>query len=204
TLSPRTRWNATDGPDADDQFDSECIQHRSIRQICTLPRRLLAHQIVYVKGNATFNESFARAVEIEGTLRWLAWRSDPAGLAHYRAALARAETFFRAVKTVRSELAALYASPLPDSPKRRRKQEILNAMRELQRQRKAQDPAWAAYDAWFADGLNNARLASVSVYFDDVEMFRGLFAQSGGDFRVFYSAVRTRAALLERGRRRPA
>lgn len=156
----------------------------------------LAHQTVYVKGNATFNESFARAVEIEGTLRWLASRGDPAGLAHYHATLARAEIFFRAVTAVRSELAKLYSSPLPDSLKRRHKQEIFDAMRELQRQRKAQDPAWAAYDPWFADGLNNAKLAAVATYFDDVERFRELFDKVGRDFDAFYEAVALQATQL--------
>ena len=32
----------------------------------------LAHQLLYVKGDATFNESFAVAVEREGVRRWLA------------------------------------------------------------------------------------------------------------------------------------
>lgn len=164
----------------------------------------LAHQVIYVKNNATFNESFARAVEIEGTLRWLAMRNDHAALARYHAALERAEAFFRVIKDARSELAALYADSIPDSQKRWRKQAIFEAMRESQRQRKAQDPAWSAYDAWFDDSLNNAKLAAVATYFDDVEMFRGLFARNSGDFRAFYAAVQALAAMPDRDRHAPA
>lgn len=151
----------------------------------------LAHQVVYVKDDATFNESFARAVEIEGTLRWLAHRQDAAGLAAYRASLARADFFFESVKATRDALAELYASPLDAAAKRQGKARIFEALRETQRQRVALDAAWSVYDPWFAGELNNARLAAVATYFDEVEQFRELLAAHGGDFSAFYSAVRS-------------
>ncbi len=154
----------------------------------------LAHQVVYIKNDATFNESFARAVEIEGTLRWLAQQQDAMGLAAYRAALVRADAFFDAIKAARAALADLYASPLDDEAKRRGKARIFEALRETQRQRTQHDPAWSVYDPWFADELNNARLAAVATYFDEVERFRGLLAEQGGDFGEFYAAVKSLAA----------
>lgn len=154
----------------------------------------LAHQVVYVKNDATFNESYARAVEIEGTLRWLAQQQDAAGLAAYRAALVRADAFFDSIKATRAALAGLYASPLDDRAKRRGKARIFEALRETQRQRIQQDPAWSVYDPWFAGELNNASLAAVSTYFDDLAMFRDLLDKNRGDFSVFYSAVRSLAA----------
>lgn len=156
----------------------------------------LAHQVVYAKNNATFNESFARAVEIEGTLRWLASRQDNAGLARYRAALDRADTFFAVVKAARAQLAMLYASGRSEEEKRRGKEQIVAFMREAQMQRKAQDAAWSAYDPWFDERLNNAKLAAVATYFDDVAMFRTLLQKTGGNFKAFYSAVRLRAEKL--------
>ncbi len=158
----------------------------------------LAHQVVYVKNNATFNESFARAVEIEGTLRWLESRNDEAGLARYRASLERSNAFFAQVKAARAKLARLYASDVGAAQKRRRKKEIFEAMRHAQQARKALDPDWSMYDFWFAGDLNNARLAAVATYFDDVDMFRGLLARLGGDFNAFYSAVRLKAAQLDK------
>jgi len=154
----------------------------------------LAHQVVYVKNDATFNESFARAVEIEGTLRWLAQQQDAVGLAAYRAALVRADAFFDSIKATRAALDSLYASPLDDEAKRQGKARIFETLRETQRQRIQLAPAWSAYDPWFADELNNARLAAVSTYFDDVAMFRDLLDKNRGDFSVFYSAVRSLAA----------
>ena len=163
----------------------------------------LAHQVVYVKDNTTFNESFARAVEIEGTLRWLASREDETGLIRYRAALARSDAFFTLVKAARAELAEIYASARSASEKRQGKQKIFKAMHQAQQQRKESDQAWSAYDHWFADGLNNAKLAAVATYFDDVEMFRELLGKVDGDFSAFYSAVRLKATQLDKSARTP-
>jgi predicted aminopeptidase len=164
----------------------------------------LAHQVVYVKDNATFNESFARAVEIEGTLRWLDNRNDNAGLERYRAALARSEEFFAQVKAARAELENLYAADGSAWQKRQGKKQVFKAMRQAQQQRKALDPAWSAYDAWFADDLNNAKLAAVATYFDDVSMFRELLGKVSGDFNAFYAEVRLMAAQLDKNGRMPA
>ena len=154
----------------------------------------LAHQVVYVKNDATFNESFARAVEIEGTLRWLASQNDHEGLARYQAALARTDDFLATVRSTRDALEMLYASALDPVEKRQAKARIIEALRDTQRQRKLQDFAWAAYDTWFTDDINNARLAAVSTYFGDVAMFRDLLDKNRGDFGAFYSAVRSLAA----------
>lgn len=163
----------------------------------------LAHQVVYVKNNATFNESFARTVEIEGSLRWLAERKDPAALDRYRAELERADIFFTAIRAARAQLAMLYAGEREPAEKRRIKLQIIETLREAQCQRKISDPAWAAYDAWFDGDINNAKLAAVATYFSEVAMFRELFEKTGGDFRAFYSAVRLKAAELEDSVRSP-
>lgn len=154
----------------------------------------LAHQVVYVKNDATFNESFARAVEIEGTLRWLSSRQDHQGLARYRAALARADAFYASVIATRDALANLYAGTLDAEAKREVKERIIETLRETHRRRKLQDPAWSSYDPWFANDINNAKLAAVSIYFDDVAMFRALLEENRGDFGDFYTAVRSLAA----------
>ncbi|TLY96323.1 MAG: hypothetical protein E6K44_01610 [Gammaproteobacteria bacterium] len=44
--------------------------------------------------------------------------------------------------------------------------------------------------AWIAAGLNNARLASVSTYFDCLPGFTRLLAQAGDDLARFYAAAR--------------
>ncbi len=164
----------------------------------------LAHQVVYVKSNTTFNESFARAVEIEGTLQWLKNSSDEGALSRYRASLARADAFFSAVKDTRAQLGELYASERPDSEKRRLKQEILESMRKAHHERKINDPVWSSYDPWFDGDINNAKLSAVATYFDDVSMFREMLRNVGGDFTAFYSAVQAKARQLEDSARQHA
>lgn len=154
----------------------------------------LAHQVVYLKNNATFNESFARAVEIEGTLRWLKSENNEAGLARYRASIARSDAFFTEIKAARTALAQIYASDTTAEQKREEKNKIFKSMRDAQQQRTRLDPGWSAYDPWFADGLNNAKLAAVATYFDDAEMFRHMLAELGGDFAAFYKSVMAMAA----------
>ena len=49
------------------------------------------------------------------------------------------------------------------------------------------------WDRWFEEGLNNAKLASVGSYHDDVGLFVALFEQSDRDFEVFYQSARAHA-----------
>ena len=71
----------------------------------------LAHQVVYVKDDTSFNESFAVAVEEEGLARWLA--ASRAGRPTPRADVARTRRLradFRVLdRRTRERLAALYA-----------------------------------------------------------------------------------------------
>ncbi len=158
----------------------------------------LAHQVIYVKDDATFNESFARAVEIEGTLRWLAQRGDAEALARYQATLARADVFFATVRAARDELAALYASGLDADAMRQGKDAVFASLREAHCERRRQDPLWAAWDPWFAGEINNAKLAAVATYYEQLEMFRDLLAQHDGHFAAFYAAVGELAAQRRR------
>src|SRR5512140_485103 len=87
----------------------------------------LAHQVVYVKDDTAFNESFAVAVEEEGMQRWLsaqASRPDAPQLAEEVARAKRLRADFRSlVRTTRDRLKALYASRLPEKQKREGKAE---------------------------------------------------------------------------------
>ena len=85
----------------------------------------LAHQVVYVRDDTSFNESFATLVEEEGVARWVAaaGRSrDPAEVAALAADAARGQRLraeFRALMTTtRERLAALYGGTAGDEEKR--------------------------------------------------------------------------------------
>ncbi|MGK0170797.1 MAG: putative aminopeptidase, partial [Gammaproteobacteria bacterium] len=48
---------------------------------------------------------------------------------------------------------------------------------------------YAGYDRWFAQDLNNAKLALLATYTDLVPAFTALLANNGGDFARFYAQV---------------
>ena len=160
----------------------------------------LAHQLLYVKNDSTFNESFATAVEEAGLARWLASRHDT----QLEKLAARAEkmrgVFRDLVRTTRAKLGQLYASDASDDDKRRAKTEILAAMKAAYEAAKADDPAMSGYDRWFAQQPNNAALAAVGLYTDRVPAFRELLHEANEDMPTFYARVRELAAHPKRER----
>jgi predicted aminopeptidase len=159
----------------------------------------LAHQVLYVKDDSVFNESFAVAVEEAGVLRWLATQNDPRLHAEFARAQAHRVVFRNLVGATRARLTAVYAGDAPDAEKRAAKTEALAAMRDAYAATKAAEPGFAGYDRWFAgyasEGPNNASLASVALYTAQVPAFQALLAQEGGDLPRFYARVKEIAAL---------
>ena len=161
----------------------------------------LSHQVVYVKDDTQFNESFAVAVEEAGLERWLQADGD-AAMRQYRSRSLQQRAAFRDLtRAARSELSAVYASALADADKRVRKAQILAAMREGYERAKAGEPGLAGYDRWFTGfngaGPNNASLASTALYSAQVPAFRALLAEEGGDLPRFYERVRQLAAMTK-------
>ena len=155
----------------------------------------LAHQLLYVKSDSMFNESFATAVEEAGLARWLERRRDPQ-LAGQAARADRLRAKFRElVRATRSKLYALYASPLSDDDKRRGKAETIAAMKAAYETEKAGEPGLSGYDRWFAQQPNNAALAAIGIYTDRVPAFRELLHDAGDDLPRFYERVRQLSTL---------
>ncbi len=155
----------------------------------------LAHQVLYVPGDADFNESFATAVEIEGLRRWLASRGDSVALAAQLSARARRAEFIRLVLRFRDELAALYRSPLPKDTQRAEKARHFEALIDAYGQARARWPAGENYDGWFAQDINNAHLASIGLYHRHVPAFEALLATLNNDLPAFYRAAQNIARL---------
>jgi predicted aminopeptidase len=155
----------------------------------------LAHQLLYVKDDSVFNESFAVTVEEAGVKRWLAAQNNP-DLDRQFARNERLRTAFRdVVAKTRATLLDIYASPASDEMKRKLKAEAFVAMRTAYEQAKAGEPGLANYDRWFAQSPNNASLAAFAVYTERVPAFQALLAQEGGDLPRFYARVKTLAAM---------
>lgn len=155
----------------------------------------LAHQVVYVKDDSTFNESFATAVERLGGQRWLErYASEDVRQQLARSDGMRAE--FRAlVLRHKAALDAIYQGPGDDATKLEAKARTMAQLRDEHRRIKAE--RWGVstvYDAWF-ERANNATIGLMATYHDSVPAFEALFEREGRDFERFYAAVRRLAAL---------
>jgi predicted aminopeptidase len=162
----------------------------------------LAHQLVYVKDDSTFNESFAATVEQEGLRRWFDRNGDAKGIEAYERGRRMRMEFSRLVQEHRARLDTLYRSPLAPEVMRSRKHAQLAELEADYRALKAEWGGYAGYDAWFARPVNNALLASVSIYAQRVPAFDALLRREGGDLARFYGAVRELAALPKESRDR--
>ena len=185
----------------DDPLLSSFIRYPDL-ELARLIFHELAHQVAYAKDDSTFNESFATAVEEAGLARWIASR-PPAEAARLAAERVRNDRlraeFRRLVVETRAELSRAYAAEAGDEAKRRAKASAFEAMRAAYARAKAGEPGLAGYDRWFAGeggaGPNNASLASIGLYTEQVPAFRALLAREGGDLPRFYERVRELVAL---------
>jgi len=163
----------------------------------------LAHARLYVGGDSMFSESFATAVEEEGVRRFFAAAGDETPMAAWRAARAHDLEFHALVDETRRRLAVLYGSGTDPSAMRAAKTRELDAARAAYAQLKAKWGGHGGYDRFFDAGLNNARLAAVSLYREYVPAFATMIADVGGDMEVFYERAE-KLARLSRDERKAA
>ena len=140
----------------------------------------LAHQLLYVKGDSTFNESFAVALEREGVRRWLAAGGRDAERVRFREREERRREFAARVEAVRGRLEALYRLRLAPQAMRERKRAELETLR----------PLVAAVSALAGQEPNNALLAACTTYTDLVPVFERFLAQAQGDLPKFYARAK--------------
>lgn len=155
----------------------------------------LAHQVVYVRDDTVFNESFATVVEQTGVARWLAAHGSEADRERFARLQRFRADFRRLVRQARGELAELYAGAADAAEKRRRKAEVFAGLRRAYEAQRLEWGGFAGYDHWFAQPLGNAHLASAAIYTQQVPAFQALLEEQGNDLPRFYAAVRELAAL---------
>ena len=154
----------------------------------------LAHQLLYVKGDSGFNESFATAVEEFGIERWLASRGLDAEMAKYLDSRELRRRLIQLVDAARSDLMEIYAASLDAGTMRSRKKLRLDLLKaEVAREFEA---SGRRLPAWVGEGLNNARLASMTLYQGRLQEFRELLAECDDDIRCFYVAAKAQLANL--------
>jgi len=164
----------------------------------------LAHQVVYVKDDTQFNESFAVTVEEEGVRRWLATQDDPQLTAQFDRSERLRTVFRELITSTRAQLSEVYASNATDVEKRERKAQAFAGMRDGYERAKAGEPGLAGYDRWFGGvggaGPNNASISSVALYTGQVPAFKAILAGEGNDLPRFYARVKMLSALSKQER----
>ena len=155
----------------------------------------LTHQLVYVPNDSSFNEALATTVEEEGVRRWLRAQGRDADL---QKRLVQQQHYLEVIgllSATRAELRAVYAAGLPVQTMRDRKRAAFDSLRSSFAHLQAGWGGHAPFEAWFAEDLNNAHLASIATYFDCVPGFERELAAAGGDLRAFYDRARALAKL---------
>lgn len=157
----------------------------------------LAHQRLYLAGDAAFNESFASVVEAEGVRRWLQQRGDLRALEMWQRDQSRQREFVELLHQYRGRLETLYASALLETEMREAKARIFDSLRAGYAELRNRWDGYAGYDAWFAQDLNNAHLAAVGLYHRHVPAFQMLLENAAGDMTAFYRSARALRRLPE-------
>ena len=182
----------------DDPVLSTFIRYREV-DLARLIFHELAHQVVYVQDDTSFNESFAVAVEEEGLERWLkAQQGEPGAktLAADAARTQRQRSEFRAlVGATRDRLQKIYRPTCPTTQSARRRRRPSPRCARDYEPIKAEWNGAPVFDRWFADGANNAGIVAAGLYADRVEQFAALLAAEGGDLPRFYARVKEMAAM---------
>jgi len=168
----------------------------------------LAHQVVYVKDDTMFNESFASAVERLGSQRWLATRAGEQARQEYAAFDHRRNQFRQLTLEMRRKLERIYEQKEAPAPTgsgvaamKKRAYEEFRADYVKLRDSWGGDPArFRGYDLW-VERANNATLGAQAAYDELVPGFEALFEREGRDFKRFYDAAKRLAALPRQERR---
>lgn len=162
----------------------------------------LAHQLVYIKGDTEFNESFAAMVELEGVRRWLESSGKKNNNENYLQTKAIRRDFVKLVMRYRDKLKVLYSSnqeksvtPEGKQELRKAKQAFFNEMQKDYQKLKSGWPGSSNYDAWMSGEMNNAKITSIVMYQQYVPAFKALLRQHHGRLDSFYNTVREIGAM---------
>ena len=156
----------------------------------------MAHQIIYLKNDTAFNESFAVFVEQEGLRQFLSESKKVSYIKGnveetyqwYLRARKDRRLFQRLVTTTFEKMEILFAGKLTDDEKLRKKQHLFAEMRKNYESRK-KDFQVLSYDNWFAKKLNNTHLLGVRRYNSQVDKFASIFEENEQQWSQFFEAV---------------
>ncbi|MGR8948704.1 MAG: aminopeptidase [Gammaproteobacteria bacterium] len=170
------------------------------RRLARLIFHELTHQLLYVKDDTLFNESFATNFAEIGLRRWSSLTGTNKQNAHQHTAnpeTLRELDFIGMIQDTQRSLTTLYASTQNDPEKLAQKKKIFDELRASYLVFKQRWKNYDGYDEWMNTDLNNAKIASVVTYHSYDEAFQHLLAQSDHELEQFIAKVKAIAALDE-------
>ena len=172
---------------------STFLQRSDKELIATLIHEM-AHQVVYVAGDTSFNESYATFVEQEGTLQYLRASNLGDEMEQIRQNYEDRLLFRSWIDETIKELNDLYGSSLDEDKKRLQKQLIFEQLKQRYQQNQSQFKL-LNYSRWFAQDLNNSHLLGVKRYHNFVPAFEELFKSAESNWKDFHTKVEELAQL---------
>ena len=157
----------------------------------------LAHQLIYIDGDTSFNEAFAMTVQIEGVRRWFQQTANPEEWQYFLDQQVQTEVFQDYLQTTHQQLSILYSQDLSIEEMRAEKQQLISEAIKQFAQLKKSGRLGHRFDRWMAPGLNNARLAGIATYRELVPGFQAILAQCRGELGCFYEKVRSLSKLSQ-------
>ncbi|MFK5926485.1 MAG: aminopeptidase, partial [Desulfuromusa sp.] len=157
----------------------------------------LAHQLIYIADDTSFNEAFAMTVQIEGVQRWFQQNSKAEEWQRFLNRQEQGEIFQKYLHTTREQLKDLYRRDLPVEQMRKEKQRLIATALDRFAEMKNSGQLGNGFNRWMARGLNNARLAGIATYRELIPGFQAILVQCHGNLECFYGEVRTLSKLPE-------
>ena len=164
------------------------MMHWDDAQLAAVLFHELAHQLLYIKDDSGFNESFASAVEEFGIERFLQSMNMHEAFDAYEEGKESRRQSTQLIGMAQSDLEAIYAQTIDDKHKRQLKQQRIDQLTaDLHKllQAMGRDAT-----SWLQKPLNNARLASQALYEGRLPEFRIMLARCEQEIECFYAESR--------------
>jgi predicted aminopeptidase len=161
----------------------------------------LSHQQLYIDGDTEFNESFAVAVQQAGIKQWLHSNGDAARAARYQQQLDNRQQVIKLIKNSQLQLKDLYAQDIQANVMRQSKNDIIHNLKRDYKDLSSQFAIEDGFRRWFEGPVNNARLVSISTYYDLVPAFLQLLESHDGNFPAFFKHVENIGKLPDKERK---
>jgi predicted aminopeptidase len=175
------------------------VINRSDEDLAELIFHELAHQKIYIKNDAVFNESFATAIAQEGVKRWLELKKIPSEKIGDEQR--KKEELTALIIDLKRDIEHLYNSDKTLEEKRVLKKEYFETLRADYEILKDSWETDSPYDDYMYESWNNPKLMAFGAYHQLVPNFKQLIEKYDGDLSKVYLAVEQVKNLTSQQRR---